>query len=137
MANWRELKRLRERYSLLAEWYGGDFAVTEFAAPQHTPQARSIGELLPAVLKEVTTPEAVKLLQLRNIWPEVIGPAFAKYVSPGYFRGDDLFLEVSHSALILELRPITGKIRSMINKKLGADFCASVMLVCSGSDFRK
>ncbi len=137
MANWRELKRLRERYSLLAEWYGGDFAVTEFAAPQHTPQARSIGELLPAVLKEVTTPEAVKLLQLRNIWPEVIGPAFAKYVSPGYFRGDDLFLEVSHSALILELRPITGKIRSMINKKLGADFCASVTLVCSGSDFRK
>ena len=64
MANWRELKRLRERYSLLAEWYGGDFAVTEFAAPQHTPRARAIGELLPAVLKEVTTPEAAKLLQM-------------------------------------------------------------------------
>ncbi len=137
MANWRELKRLRERYSLLEEWYGGDFAVTEFAAPQHTPQARSIGELLPAVLEEAVTPETVKLIQLRNVWPEVIGPAFSKYVSPGYFRGDDLFLEVSHSALILELRPITEKIRSEINKKLGADFCAGVTLVCSGSDPRK
>ena len=137
MANWRELKRLRERYSLLAEWYGGDFAVTEFAAPQHTPRARAIGELLPAVLKEVTTPEAAKLLQLQNVWPEVIGPAFSRYVSPGFFRGDDLYVEVSHSALILELRPITEKIRSMINKKLGADFCASVTLVCSGSKSRK
>ena len=137
MANRRELKRLRERYSLLADWYGGDFAVTEFAAPQHTPQARPIGELLPAVLEQVVTPETVKLIQLRNVWPEVIGPAFARYVSPGYFRGDDLFLEVSHSALILELRPITEKIRSEINKKLGADFCARVTLVCSGSDSRK
>ena len=137
MANWRELKRLRERYALLAEWYGGDFAVTEFAAPQHTPQARPISELLPAVLEEVAAPEAAKLLQLRNIWTEVIGPAFSRYVSPGFFRGDDLFVEVSHSALILELRPITGKIRSEINKKLGADFCASVTLVCSGSHSRK
>ena len=137
MANWRELKRLRERYALLEEWYGGDFAVTEFAAPQHTPQARPIGELLPAVLKEVRAPEAGKLLQLRNIWPEVIGPTFARYVFPGFFRGDDLYVEVSHSALILELQPITGKIRSEINKKLGADFCAKVTLVCSGSKSRK
>jgi len=137
VATWRELKRLRERYSLLADWYGGDFAVTEFAAPQHTPQARPIGELLPAVLKEVTTPETVKLLQLQAVWPEVIGPAFARYVSPGFFRGDDLYVEVSHSALILELQPITGKIRSEINKKLGADFCAKVTLVCSGSKSKK
>lgn len=137
MAGWRELKRLRERYALLEEWYGEDFAVTEFAAPQHTPRARPIGELLPEVLKEVKAPEAGKLLRLRNIWPEVIGPAFARYVFPGFFRGDDLYVEVSHSALILELQPITEKIRSEINKKLGADFCARVTLVCSGSGPRK
>ena len=137
MANWRELKRLRERYALLEEWYGGDFAVTEFAAPQHTPRARSVGELLPDVLKEVKAPEAGKLLRLRSIWPEVIGPAFARYVFPGFFRGDDLYVEVSHSALILELQPITEKIRLEINKKLGADFCAKVTLVCSGSGPRQ
>ena len=93
--------------------------------------------IVPAVLEEVCTPETAKLLQLQTVWPEVIGPAFARYVSPGYFRGDDLYVEVSHSALILELQPITGKIRSEINTKLGADFCAKVTLVCSGSRSRK
>ena len=137
MAGRRELKRLKERYALLEEWYGPDFAMTEFAASAHTPQARPIGELLPAVLKEVKSPEAGKLLQLRNIWQEVIGPGFVRFVFPGYFRGNDLFVEVSHSALILELQPITEKIRSEINKKLGADFCAKVTLVCSGSRPKK
>ena len=47
MANWRELKRLKERYSLLEEWYGADFAMTEFSAASHTPQAKSIADLLP------------------------------------------------------------------------------------------
>lgn len=137
MAGYRELKRLKERYSLLEEWYGSEFAMTEFAAPSHTPQARSIGDLLPEVLKEVKAPEAGKLLQLQNVWHDLIGSGFAKYVSPGYFKGNDLYVEVGHSALILELQPIVGSLRDRINKKLGADFCAEVKLVCSGSKVNK
>ena len=59
MASWREIKRLKERYSLLEEWYGSEFAMTEFSASSHTPQARSIADLLPEVLKDVKAPEAV------------------------------------------------------------------------------
>lgn len=133
MASWREIKRLKERYSLLEEWYGPDFAMTEFSAPSHTPQAKSIADLLPDVLKDVKAPEAGKLLQVQNLWNEIIGAAFARYVSPGYFREDELFVEVSHSALIQELQPITGTMCQQINKKLGAGFCSKVTLVCSGS----
>ena len=132
MANWRELKRLKERYSLLEEWYGADFAMTEFSAASHTPQAKSIADLLPDVLKDVKAPEAGKLLQVQNLWHEIIGASFARYVSPGYFRGDELFVEVSHSALIQELQPITGTMRQQINKKLGENFCTKVTLICGG-----
>ena len=62
MANHRELKRLKERYSLLRDWYGAEFAMTEFSASSHTPQARSIADVLPEVLKDVKSPEAGKLL---------------------------------------------------------------------------
>lgn len=133
MANWRELKRLRERYSLLEDWYGAEFAMTEFSASSHTPQAKSVAELLPDVLKEVKAPEAGKLLQVQNLWKEIIGAPFARYVTPGYFREDELFVEVSHSALIQELQPVTSKMLEEINRKLGADFCSKVTLVCSGS----
>lgn len=137
MASWREVKRLKERYSLLEEWYGSEFAMTEFAAPSHTPQARSIADLLPEVLKDVKAPEAGKLLQVQNLWQEIIGSAFARYVTPGYFRGDELFVEVGHSALIQELQPITGTMLQQINKKLGEGFCSKVTLVCSGSRPRR
>ena len=137
MASWREVKRLKERYSLLEEWYGSEFAMTEFAAPSHTPQARSIADLLPEVLKDVKAPEAGKRLQVQNLWQEIIGPAFARYVTPGYFRGDELFVEVGHSALIQELQPITGTMLQQINKKLGEGFCSKVTLVCSGSRPRR
>ena len=133
MANYRELKRLKERYSLLEEWYGSEFAMTEFSASSHTPQARSIADLLPDVLKEVKSPEAGKLLQVQNLWNEIIGNAFTRYVTPGYFRGDELFVEVGHSALIQELQGIVGTVCARINRKLGPDFCSKVTLVCSGS----
>lgn len=133
MANRRELKRLKERYSLLADWYGSEFAMTEFSASSHTPQARSIADILPDVLKDVKSPEAGKLLQIQNLWKDIIGAAFARYVTPGYFRGDELFVEVGHSALIQELQPITGTMLKEINKKLGEGFCSKVTLVCAGS----
>ena len=87
MAGYRELKRLKERYSLLEDWYGADCAMTEFSAASHTPQARSLAELLPEVLKEVKAPEASKLLQVQSLWEPIIGSAFLKYVAPGYFKG--------------------------------------------------
>ena len=133
MANYRELKRLKERYSLLQEWYGSEFAMTEFAAASHTPQAKSIAELLPDVLKDVKSPEAGKLLQVENMWNEIIGGSFARFVRPGYFRDDEFFVEVSHSALIQELQPIVKTMQEQINKKLGENFCSKVTLVCSGS----
>jgi hypothetical protein len=110
--------------------------MTEFSAAAHTPQARSIADLLPDVLKEVKSPEAGKLLQVQNLWSEIIGSAFTRYVTPGYFRGDELFVEVSHSALIQELQGIVDTICSRINRKLGENFCSKVTLVCSGSKKR-
>ena len=133
MANYRELKRLKERYSLLADWYGSDFAMTEFSAASHTPQAQKIGDLLSDVLKEVKAPEANKLLQVENIWKEVIGDTFVRFVTPGYFRENEFFIEVSHSALIQELQPITGTILKRLNEKLGEGFCSKVTLVGAGS----
>ena len=133
MAGHRELKRLKERYSLLRDWYGAEFAMTEFAASSHTPQARSIADVLPEVLKDVKSPEAGKLLQVENMWHEIIGESFARFVRPGYFRGDEFFVEVSHNALIQELQPIVKNMQEQINSKLGPGFCAKVTLVCSGS----
>ena len=137
MAGYRDLKRLKERYSLLEEWYGSEFAMTEFSAASHTPQARSIADLLPEVLKEVKSPEASRLLQLQNVWESIIGPDFIRYVTPGYFKGDELYVEVSHSALIQELQPIVPTIHSRINKKLGEEFCSKVTRVCSGGRQRR
>ena len=133
MAGYRELKRLKERYSLLEEWYGAEFAMTEFAASSHTPQARSIADLLPDVLKDVKSPEAGKLLQVETVWNEIVGGAIARFVKPGYFRGDEFFVEVAHNALIQELQSVTGDMLAQINKKMGEGFCSKVTLVCSGS----
>ena len=88
------------------------------------------------MLKDVKSPEAGKLMQVETVWNEIVGGAIARFVKPGYFRGDEFFVEVAHNALIQELQSVTGDMLAQINRKMGKGFCSKVTLVCSGSRAR-
>jgi len=133
MSSWRDVKKLRERYNLLSEWYGKNYAATEMAAHSHTPQPHALTDILPEVVSEMNAPEARKLLQLDRVWNKVIGESFARFVKPGHFKGDELFVEVRHSALVAELQPITEELRTRINAELGENFCSAIRIIASGS----
>ena len=129
----RELRKLRERESLLADWYGREFAETEIAATGHSPQPVKLETVLDGVLEEFSGADTGNFLKVEKAWQNIAGAQLARFASPDGFRDGVLTLAVRHSALIAELTPSLDLIRDKVNRVLGQDFCSEVRLVASGA----
>ena len=132
--NLRMRRKHRERFGLLREWYGDDFAaveVTEHVSHPVTLQ-RSIAELMAGA----AAPEVMALQQLRMQWPEIAGGAFSKFTLPGSWKDGVLTVEVRHSALLRELRPSLEIIREAVKRRFPNVDCSEVVLTISGGTRR-
>ena len=130
MSKYAQIKRRREYYQMLRNWYGAERAAIEISA--HTPQAVELSCVIDSVCSDIRSPEVAHFIELESHWEKIAGPA-ARLARPARLHEGVLYLEVSHSALIRELAPSLDLFQRRIASCLGDGVCASIKLVPSGS----
>ena len=130
MSKYAQIKRRREYYQMLRNWYGAERAAIEISA--HTPQAVELSSVIDSVCSDIRSPEVAHFIELESHWEKSAGPA-ARLARPARLHEGVLYLEVPHSALIRELAPSLDLFQRRIASCLGDGVCASIKLVPSGS----
>ena len=102
MSKYAQIKRRREYYQMLRNWYGAERAAIEISA--HTPQAVELSSVIDSVCSDIRSPEVAHFIELESHWEKIAGPA-ARLARPARLHEGVLYLEVPHSALIRELAP--------------------------------
>ena len=133
--NLRMRRKHRERFGLLREWYGDDFAAVEVTG--HVSQPVTLQRSIEALMATVESPEARALRQLRERWSEIAGKDFARFAVPASWANGILTLEVRHSALLRELAPALDLIRDAVRRNLPEVACNEVTLTISGGMRKK
>ena len=115
----------RERYDLLASWYGAERAGVEIST--HTFQPVAIKDLVNEVMLEPGKRNNSKTIAgLQSQWKQLVGGCFAAYTAPVSLRDGKLTIEVRHSALIAELAPSKDLFIKAVNK-LSENLCSDVV----------
>lgn len=115
----------RERYNLLASWYGDERASVEISS--HTFQPTAIKELVNEVMLEPGKRNNSNIIAgLQSQWKQLVGGCFSAYTSPKSLRDGVLVIEVRHSALIAELAPSKDLFITAVNK-LSDNLCREVV----------
>ncbi len=126
----RELKRRRQRFGLLEDWYGTETAQTEMAA--HTSSPQPIGRSVERLLRNLNSSEINNFITIDTRWNELVGAAFSRLAKPERLTGTTLVLEVRHSALLAELRPSLDLIRQRLTAELGPGIVNEIRLTIAG-----
>ena len=120
----------RERYNLLASWYGEERAAVEIST--HTFQPMAIKDLVQEVMLEPGRGNNANIIAgLQAQWKELVGGCFAAYTAPKSLRDGKLTIEVRHSALIAELSPSKDLFIKAVNK-LSENLCSEVVFTIGG-----
>lgn len=115
----------RERFNLLAAWYGNERAALEIAS--HTCQPTAIKELVNDVMLEPGKRNNSNVIAgLQSQWKQLVGGCFSAYTAPKSLRDGVLVIEVRHSALIAELAPSKDLFIKAVNK-LSDNLCKEVV----------
>ena len=130
MSKYAQIKRRREYYQMLRNWYGAERAAIEISA--HTPQAVELSSVIDSACSDIRSPEVAHFIELESHWEKIAGPA-ARLARPARLHEGVLYLEVPHSAPIRELAPSLDLFQRRIASCLGDGVCASIKLVPSGS----
>ena len=75
MTRSQERRKLNERYLLLKEWYGKEYAKTEMAA--HTCQPTDINLIIQHECECLAAPEVGVFITLESRWREIVGEQLA------------------------------------------------------------
>ena len=128
-------RKHRERFGLLREWYGDDFAAVEVAehVSHPVPLQRSVAELMAGI----EVPEVMALQRLRMQWPQIAGGDFSRFALPCAWKAGTLTLEVRHSALLRELQPSLELIRAAVKQHFPGVDCDEIVLTIAGGTPKK
>ncbi|MBE6362272.1 MAG: DUF721 domain-containing protein [Lentisphaerae bacterium] len=117
----------RERFDLLASWYGSERAAVEISS--HTCQPVAIKNLVNEVMLEPGRRNNSNIIAgLQSQWKQLVGGCFAAYTAPKSLRDGKLTIEVRHSALIAELSPSKDLFIKAVNK-LSENLCTEVVFI--------
>ena len=133
--NLRLRRKHRERFELLREWYGDDFAAVEVT--EHVSHPVTLQRSIKALMSGLGSPELLALQQLRLQWPEIAGRDFVRFALPSAWKDGVLTLEVRHSALLRELTPALELVREAVNRKFPEVPCTDIVLTISGGTRKK
>ena len=128
--NLRMYRKHRERFGLLREWYGDDFAAVEVA--EHVSHPVTLRRSVEELMAGIEAPEVMALHRLRIKWPEIAGSAFSRFALPCAWKDGILTLEVRHSALLRELKPALEIIREAVKRHFPDVDCTEIALTISG-----
>ena len=93
-------KNSSARAKILAQWRGVDYAPLEKA--RATP-ARSAGDVLPALLKELRLDARQADAEIIKVWNSLIDPAVTAHAQPANLHKGTLFVDVDNSAWLSEI----------------------------------
>ncbi len=93
-------KHSAARDRVLAQWRGVDYAPLETA--RATP-ARRVGELLPAVMKDLRLDARQADAEIVKVWNALIDPAVTVHAQPANLHKGTLFVNVDSSAWLSEI----------------------------------
>lgn len=88
------------RAKILAQWRGVDYAPLEKA--RATP-ARRVGDLLPAVMKDLRLDARQADAEIVKVWNALIDPAVTAHAQPANLHKGTLFVNVDSSVWLSEI----------------------------------
>ncbi|MDD3886533.1 MAG: DciA family protein [Victivallaceae bacterium] len=125
------LRKRGERYAMLKDWYGKEYANTEISA--HTAKAVSVAELIENQCAEAMGGQTAVWLEISTHWLSIAGAQFARLATPAGLDGGTLLLEVRHPLIIRELAGSTDLILDRVRSCVkGGRVCTEIKLVPSG-----
>lgn len=123
-------RKHKQRFAILRDWYGEEFACNEVAA--HMPQPVQLADAVCEELEKLNAPEMLHFVTISGSWQEICGAALARMVTPVRLKDGILELEVRHTALMLELKPTMKMLQKRLDQWFGEQVCTEIKLVISG-----
>jgi predicted nucleic acid-binding Zn ribbon protein len=118
---------------LLNDWYGRELGENEML--NYLPSPQALSDTLDKVMARVVSDSDIRLFKLRDNWQELVGTQIAQVSVPHSFKDHCLYVEVSRSIWLRELK---GTTKSMILKKvqdsIGAEFCRDIKFILKGRE---
>jgi predicted nucleic acid-binding Zn ribbon protein len=117
--------------SLLRDWYGPERAGYEITA--YCPKAVSLGDEAEKILEKTLSKDVINAMKLREQWEKIAGAQIAKVSNPLKIQNSIVYVEVSHSAWLRELRgPVKKQLIRKINIEFGDGACLDIKFVPGG-----
>lgn len=88
------------RARILAQWRGVDYTPLEAA---RRTSAKAIGDMLPAVLKDLRLDARQSEAEVVKVWNSLIDPAVTAHAQPANLHKGTLFVNVDNSAWLAEI----------------------------------
>jgi hypothetical protein len=128
--SWRKSDPLER---ILQDWYGKKTAKNEIIA--YLPQPEPINNAVNQALKKLVNKETAFIQKVRLKWKEIAGDQLAAYTTPVSFgAGNSLFVEVSHSIWLMQLKKYdTSLLLKNIVEYTGDKFCKKIKFVPKGA----
>lgn len=82
-------------------------------------EVSSLRAALERSLRDLGLQKRLKTEQLSVLWPKLVGPIVAKIACPAQFRSGTLFIDVTDSVWMQELKFREGELIGRLNKALG------------------
>ncbi len=86
----------------------------------------SVAGVLRTIFPDSAEPEKLRVYNVWEVWPKVVGLANAKKAQPTRFRNGKLFVTVFHPALIQELQFVKERLRRQLNHFIGAEMIQQI-----------
>jgi len=80
-----------------------------------------LGSVLPNLLKSIRTGSDAQLVEVWELWDDVVGETIAKNARPAAFKGKLLLVEVSSSTWMHQLQFLKADIIEKINDAFGKE----------------
>ncbi|RME99488.1 MAG: DUF721 domain-containing protein [Bacteroidetes bacterium] len=85
-------------------------------------------DALQAMLDHYKLRNKYQQARIRELWPELMGPAIAKYTTSVRIHRRVLYVSISSAPLRQELSMGTDKLKDMFNEALGETYLQGVMI---------
>ena len=103
------------------------FQIEDPVPPAPNNKAPALGDLIPDTLQGMQLGSHAKVMQISDVWAELVGPQLASNTRPGHLDYGVLTAFVRHPAWLMELNGPTGKeILARVQEKFGKSTIRSI-----------
>ncbi len=92
-------------------------------------KVHSVKESIDAFLDKYALRESYNLSEIKTIWAGVMGQTVAKRTRNFFFRDQKLMVQIDSAALKHQLHMNRGNIREQLNKAIGKEYIAEVVIL--------